>query len=156
MAFDCFLKIDGIEGPSTNIKHKGEIDVLSFSWGVSNSSSLVGGGGGAGKPKGSDFVVLKQNDMTSPELALLVCTGKQVDEVSLLVELTTSGKGGKGGEAFFKVTMKDCLISSFSVGGGSGAQPTEQVSFAYAQIRLEYSDGKKGSSQGLCDLVPEK
>ena len=32
-AFDYFLRIDGIPGESTDAKHKGEIDVLSFSWG---------------------------------------------------------------------------------------------------------------------------
>ncbi len=33
MAVDYFLEIDGVEGESTDAGHKGEIDVLSFSWG---------------------------------------------------------------------------------------------------------------------------
>ena len=34
-AFDYFLRLDGIPGESTDAKHKGEIDVLSWSWGES-------------------------------------------------------------------------------------------------------------------------
>ena len=50
MAFDAFLKIDGIEGESTDKTHPGEIEIQSFSWGVSNTASGgAGGGGGAGK-----------------------------------------------------------------------------------------------------------
>jgi type VI secretion system secreted protein Hcp len=50
MAVDMFLKVDGIEGESQDEKHAKEIDVLSWSWGMSQSgTSHMGGGGGGGK-----------------------------------------------------------------------------------------------------------
>jgi hypothetical protein len=56
MASDIFAKIGDIKGESADDKHKGEIEVLSFSWGVSNSASITGAGGGAGKATFHDIV----------------------------------------------------------------------------------------------------
>jgi type VI secretion system secreted protein Hcp len=56
MAVDMFLKLDGIPGESRDSKHKGEIEIESFSWGASNSGSAAhGSGGGAGKVAMQDF-----------------------------------------------------------------------------------------------------
>ena len=49
MASDIFAKIGDIKGESADSKHKGEIDILSFSWGVTNSGTIGGGGGGGGR-----------------------------------------------------------------------------------------------------------
>jgi type VI protein secretion system component Hcp len=50
MAVDMFIKIDSVDGETQDSKHKKEIDVLSWSWGMTNSGSAhVGGGAGAGK-----------------------------------------------------------------------------------------------------------
>jgi Type VI secretion system effector, Hcp len=40
-----FIKIDTIDGEAQDTKHKKEIDVLSWSWGMSNSGSAHVGGG---------------------------------------------------------------------------------------------------------------
>ena len=67
-ASDYFLKIDGIDGESTDDRHKGEIDIQSFSWGVSNSGSMSSGsGGGAGKASFQDIHFTRQLDKASPE-----------------------------------------------------------------------------------------
>ncbi len=44
---DFFIKIDGIDGESQDSMHKGEIEVLSFSWGETRTGAQ--GGGGVGK-----------------------------------------------------------------------------------------------------------
>jgi len=44
MAIDTHIKFDGVEGESTHTDHKGEIELLSWSWGVSNASMGSGGG----------------------------------------------------------------------------------------------------------------
>ena len=55
-AVDYFLKLDGIQGESKADKHSDEIDVLSFSWGETQSGTFaVGGGGGSGKVSMQDF-----------------------------------------------------------------------------------------------------
>ena len=50
MAFDSFLKLDGIKGESVDSKHKDELEILSFSFGANNTGGgRAGGGGGEGK-----------------------------------------------------------------------------------------------------------
>src|SRR5258708_13968717 len=84
--FDAFLKIDSIKGESADAKHKGEIDVLSFSWGATQSSvSATGGGGGAGKVHVQDFVITKKTDSSSPLLFLTCASGSHIKEVNFVV-----------------------------------------------------------------------
>ena len=62
MASDIFAKIGDIKGESADSKHKGEIDILSFSWGVTNSGTIGGGGGGgAGKATFHDLSFIAQH-----------------------------------------------------------------------------------------------
>ncbi|MGH3042713.1 MAG: Hcp family type VI secretion system effector, partial [Gaiellaceae bacterium] len=79
MAVDYFLKVDGIPGESADSKHKGEIDVLAFSWGVSQSGSPVpGGGGGAGKADFEDLLVVARTSKASPLLWEACASGKHI------------------------------------------------------------------------------
>jgi len=74
MASDIFAKIGDIKGESLDDKHKGEIEVLSYSWGVSNSGTIGGGGGGggAGKATFQDLSFTHGIDKASP-LLLKAC-----------------------------------------------------------------------------------
>ena len=68
---DYFLKVDGIAGESTDAKHKDEIDVLAFSWGVSQTGGASsGGGGGTGKAVFDDLLVVARTSKASPHLWL--------------------------------------------------------------------------------------
>src|SRR6185503_10736585 len=76
MAMDIFMKIAGLKGESVDKTHAGEIDVLAWSWGMSNSGSAhVGGGAGAGKVNVQDLSFTKYIDSSSPSFYLTVCTG---------------------------------------------------------------------------------
>ena len=44
MATDYFLKLDGIDGESAQKGHENQIDLLSWTWGESNSGSSSDGG----------------------------------------------------------------------------------------------------------------
>lgn len=153
MAFDAFLKIEGIEGESTDAKHKGEIEILSWSWGASNpSSSSQGGGGGAGKVNVQDFSFVHLYDKASPKLMESCCNGKHFQKV----ELTVRKSGGQPVE-YMKVTFTDILVSSFQVGGNASSDPLpmEQVSLNFAKIEVRYletnRDGKPGGqTTGSC------
>ncbi|MEP6506288.1 MAG: type VI secretion system tube protein Hcp, partial [Betaproteobacteria bacterium] len=71
MAMDMFIKIGDLKGESVDKKHAGEIDVLAWSWGISNSGSAhVGGGAGAGKANVQDLSFTKYIDKSSPDLML--------------------------------------------------------------------------------------
>lgn len=134
MAVDMFLKIDGIKGESTDTKHKDEIEIFSYSWGLTQSGGLAsGGGGGAGKVQFQDFHFTKNVDKTSPSLFLKCATGTHIKEAMLSVR-----KAGEGQKDFLIIKLNDVLVSSYQSGGSSGGDlPTDQVSINYAKI--EYS-----------------
>ena len=67
MASDIFAKIGDIKGESLDSKHKDEVEVLSWSWGVSQSGTTrPGGGAGAGKASFNDFNFTHRIDKASP------------------------------------------------------------------------------------------
>jgi type VI secretion system secreted protein Hcp len=136
MAVDIFLKVEGIEGESRDRDHKGEIEISSFSWGVTQTGSFGGGGGGgAGKASFQDIHFTSSVSKASPTLAKSCATGQHIKKATLVVR--KSG-GDVGGDEFYKVQMEDILVSSYQSGGASGdVLPTDQFSLNFAKI--EYS-----------------
>ena len=144
---DFFLKIEGIDGESTDDKHKGEIQLTSFSWGMSNPGSLssAGGGAGAGKSVAQDFHFASPSSKASPKLMMECASGKHIQSAVLSVV------SGRSRDAFYKITLTNVLISSFQTGGGEAANgndqvPQDQVSLNFAAISFEYrSQGPTGA-----------
>jgi type VI secretion system secreted protein Hcp len=135
-AVDYFLKIDGIQGESMDDKHKDEIDILSFSWGATQSGTFAaGGGGGAGKVSMQDFQFTMVYNKASPALMLACAQGDHIKNAIL-----TCRKAGKEQQEFLKITMSDCLVSSFQIGEAGGVVPTDQVSLNFAKIEQEYKE----------------
>jgi len=135
MAVDYFLKIKGIEGESHDDKHKGEIDIMSWSWGESQAGTFAaGGGGGAGKVSMQDFSFVMKVNKASPKLLLACATGEHIGEAIL-----TCRKAGKGQQDFLTMKFNDCLVSSFQTGGSSGSEfETDSISLNFAKIQYEY------------------
>lgn len=137
MAVDYFLKLDGIEGESQDSKHKGEIDIMSFSFGATNSGSLAtGGGGGAGRVQFSGFHFTKGTDKASPKLFLGCATGQHI-KTGVLVARKAGGDGQ--GFEFLKLTLSDILVSSFQSSGSGGDNPTESLSLNFTKIEFQYT-----------------
>lgn len=143
MAVDMFLKIDGIKGEAQDDKHKGEIDVLSWSWGASQSGTThTGSGGGSGKVAVNDVSVTKYIDRSSALLLQQCFTGKHIKEALLTVRKA----GGKPLE-YIKIKMQDAIISSVQVGGSGGEDRlTENVSINFAKVHFEYVPQKPDGS----------
>jgi type VI secretion system secreted protein Hcp len=143
--FDAFLKIEGIEGESADTKHKGEIDIHSFSWGASNAGTFAsGGGGGAGKVNMQDFHFTMNVNKASVKL-MLACAGGDHIKSSIL----TCRKAGKDQQEFFKVTFSDVLVSSFQTGGNGGATlPMDSISLNFAKAEWEYKEQKADGTLG--------
>jgi len=145
-ATDFFLKIDGIDGESTDDKHKGEIDLLSWSWGETQSGAHAGGGGGgAGKVSMQDFHFVMTVNKATPKLILACASGEHIKEATL-----TCRKAGGQQEEYLKYKFSDLLISSYQTGGsgGSGVVPTEQISFNYSKMEVEYKEQKADGTLG--------
>jgi type VI secretion system secreted protein Hcp len=135
MAIDAFLKIDGIPGESVDAKHKGEIDVLAFSWGVSQAGSAgSGGGGGAGKAVFDDLLVVAHTSKASPLLWQACASGKHVKSAVL-----TCRRPGKSAVEFLKITLTDVLVASYELDGSDDEPPLDQIALSYAKLATEYT-----------------
>src|SRR6516162_8986230 len=106
MPADIFLKLAGIDGESVDAKHKGEIDVLAWSWGLSEEPPQTGGGGGVGKVKGKDLSIQKLVDLASPLLLLASAEGKHISDGTLTAR--NESKGGVAQE-FLLFKMRNVL-----------------------------------------------
>lgn len=142
MTTDCHIKFDGVDGESTHKDHKGEIEVLSWNWGVSQpSGATAGGGSGKGKAVAQDFHFTHLFDKASPVLAKNCVAGKHFKDMKL-----TARKAGEGQKDFLVITLKEVFISSVQPGGSSGGEVVEQVSCSYKDVEFAYKpqDDKGG------------
>ncbi|HMV54155.1 MAG TPA: type VI secretion system tube protein Hcp [Rhodocyclaceae bacterium] len=145
-AVDYFLKLNGIEGESADSKHKAEIDVESWSFGVSQGGSFSsGGGGGAGKAVAQDFHFVMKISKATPKLLDACCTGKHIPDGTL-----TCRKAGGGQQEFLKIKFTDLLVSSIQDGGSGGSDviPMQQISLNFAKIQYDYAEQNKDGSLG--------
>jgi type VI secretion system secreted protein Hcp len=142
-AVDFFLKFDGIKGESADAKHKDEIDVESWSWGETHSGAARPGGARAGKVAMQDFHFVMRLNRASPGLMKACATGQHIKMATL-----SARKAGKDQQDYLTFKFHDVLVSSFQTGGSEHADvvPTEQVSFNFAKIEVEYKQQKPDGS----------
>ena len=126
---DYFLKLDGIQGESRDLKHKGEIELESFFWGETNAVIPTGGGGGAGKVQIEDLHVVMKMNKAAPLLFLACATGQHIKQAVL-----TGRKALKAQQEFFVIKLTDLLVSSYHSTAGTDSVPMDQVAFDFAQV----------------------
>jgi len=158
MAFDAFLKIDGVAGESTRKGFEKQMEIQSFSWGAANPATIGagGGGGGGGKVSVSTFNIMKKSDAASPLLFQACCQG---DHYATAI-VTLNKSGGKAPVDFIKYEFEKVYVESVQWSGASGGDdtPSESVSFAFGKVSVTYTpqnaDGAKGSpTVGAWDLT---
>jgi type VI secretion system secreted protein Hcp len=139
MSSDASIKFDGVDGES--VKPKGEIEVLSWNWGVSQPSGPAGGGSGKGKAIPGDFHFTHLYDKASPVLAKKCVSGTHFKDAKL-----TARKAGEGQQDFLVVTLKEVFITSVMPGGSTGGDILEQVTCSYKDVEFAYKpqDDKGG------------
>jgi type VI secretion system secreted protein Hcp len=148
MAFDAFLKIEGIPGESTDDKHKDWIEVLSYHHNMhQNPSGRVSSEGGAtsGRVNMGDLMIVKRLDIASPKLAEYCCTGQHIPSVKL--EICRAG-GDK--LKYMEYKLGQVIISSYSPGGtthGGDEVPLEEISFNFGKIEWTYQQQKRATGQ---------
>jgi type VI secretion system secreted protein Hcp len=150
MAMDMFLYFDtasGIKGETKDkvYKSKGGIDVLAWSWGLSNSGSAhMGAGQGAGKANFQDISFTKYVDLASTKLMTSCATGTHIKDAKLVVR-----KAGGSPLEYLLIELSDCLISSYTTGGSGGEDRlTENVSLNFAIVKIDYKTQKEDGTEG--------
>lgn len=146
MATDMFLKLEGMEGEAQDSEHKNEIDVLAWSWGMSQSGTThMGPGAGAGKVNIQDISLTKYIDSASHSLVQCCCQGKHFGEALLTVRKA----GGDKPLEYVVIKMTDVIVSSVSTGGSGGEDRlTENVSLNFAKVNFAYTPQKPDGSGG--------
>ena len=136
-AADMFLKIDGIEGESTDSAHQGWIEVESLNWGGPNRSRLsrmqtseprMGSSG--------SLVITKRTDKSSANLFQYSNSGEHIPEIWVSIA------GGQKEESYLVYVMTDAIVRSVSA-GGSGDVAMEEITLSYRNIQWSYDKGSK-------------
>jgi type VI secretion system secreted protein Hcp len=141
MASGIFAKIGNIKGESLDSKHKGEVELLSWSWGVAQSGTMAHGGG-EGKASFHDFNFTHHIDKASPVLLKACATGEHIKEATITVR-----KAGKGQQEFLIIKMNDVIITSVDLSGTGDAPATAaHVALQFAKVDLEYKPQKADGS----------
>ncbi len=143
MAVSIFARLGKIRGESRDAKHKDEIEVLSWSWGVSRTGTMAPAGrGGKGKANFQDFNFTHHIDKASPLLMKACATGERIKDATITVR-----KAGKGQQEYLIVTMTDVLVTSVSTSvTAEGDATVEGVTLAFAKVDLEYKPQKPDGS----------
>jgi type VI secretion system secreted protein Hcp len=142
MAVDMFLKIDGIDGESSDAKHKGEIEIESFSWGASSPTTAVPGGGAAGRVTMEDFSFTTPVTRASPML-FQACVERRRIKTALL----TLRRAGGQQHDFYKVTMSDVQISRWKQ-DSSDDLTRDHVSMNFGKVQIAYTGQRPDGTPG--------
>ena len=152
MAFDAFLKIEGIEGESSDKTHPGEIEIESFSWGVSNPTTIgsATSGAGAGKAVPGDFVVVMPFSAASPQIFKKCVTGDHY-QTAVMSMRKAGGSQRAAGQDFLKYNFGTVFTTKIEWGGSSDEGPEESITFVYGSLQVQYQPQKPDGTLG--DLV---
>ncbi len=150
-AFNCFLRVPGVPGESTDDRHKDWINFLSYSHGVAMSSAglVRAGGGEVGERSYHEaFTVVKLMDKASPTLSFFCASGAHIPEV--VIELCTAS-GDK--EKFMEYKLTNVIVTAvnqFTAGAMLTPRPIEEVSFSYGRLEWTYTliDPETGHPMG--------
>lgn len=144
---DIHIKVDGIKGESTQVSHRDEIEVESWSWAVTNPVPAGGGSGGrSGKPQFADLVFTHRADRASPELWKACALGRSLASAVL----TVSQSGGRAAQDYLTITLRDVRVTSVSLSDAAddSQRPAESVSLAYRKAEYHYRPQKADGSLG--------
>jgi len=142
MALDMFINMGAIKGESRDKTQgkAGDIDILAWSWGMSQSGTThSGGGGGAGKASFQDLSFTKYIDSSSNALM------NALAKVTMMVR-----KAGEGQQKYILMTMEEVLVTSISTGGSGGEDRlTENVTLNFGKVTFAYTpQDSKGTVAG--------
>jgi type VI secretion system secreted protein Hcp len=148
MAVNAYLVIDGRPGPSTS--KQDAIDILSFSFGATQTSVIGAGSSGAearsGRANVQDVTIMKVVDKVSPLLFDDCVTGNYLKKVDIIYDKPM----GDDQQDYYKIHMEDALITSIQH-SGSNENPMESISFAFSKVKVSYNPEEDGNLKGFID-----
>jgi type VI secretion system secreted protein Hcp len=143
---DAFLALDGIQGESQDSVHANQIDVLSWSWSLTNSGSAhFAKGMGQGKVQVGDIHIVKRVDSATPILMQACTTGTHIANGTLTVRKA----GGTSALEYFVIKLQNILISSIRTSSDpSSPVLMEDVSLNFGWFQVTYTPQEEQGSGG--------
>jgi len=147
--FDAFLKIEGIDGESTDDKHDKWIELLSFGHTLDQpGADRMSSGGGASRERVNHgpFGVRKQMDAATPKIMDHLCRGAHIKKIT--IELCRAG-GAK--ERYMEIVFESCMftsVNSHGDGTGESALPEEELAWTYGKITWTYTQQQLADGTG--------
>ena len=142
-----------IIGDATDERHKDAIEMLSWSHGFSQATSPTRASGGAGtveQASHQNFSFTKYTDCSTDDLLKQCWTGNQFTKA--IVHIYRSSGDNKATK-YLEITMEEVVIANFSVSGGAGDMPVENVSLDYGKVSYKYTPLKKDGTAGGAEPV---
>jgi type VI secretion system secreted protein Hcp len=152
MATNMYIKFEepAVTGGSTSAEHAGEIEIMSWSHGFSQPTSPVRSTAGSGtveQANHSNFTFTKYVDSATDDLLKQCWTGKQFKKATVTCYRSDGAVDNKPIE-YLKIEMEHVVVSNFSISGGAGDVPVENVSLDYGIVKYTYKPQKKGDGTG--------
>jgi type VI secretion system secreted protein Hcp len=152
---EAYIQVDGIKGSSIDPDHKDWIEVQSykhnFSQPINNAQAGTSGRRAQGRALWEEFIITKQQDSASPELAHLCAAGNHIKKVE--IKLMAAGASGKDKRNnYMKITMEDVYISKFESrldppkANGEGHRPVEDIHFNFGKIKWQFTPDRVGQA----------
>ena len=132
-----YLQVDGISGEVKDTGFENAIEILAYSWGASQSGSVVGPGSGVGKANLQDVSLTKFYDTSTPPLLLALFKGTHLPKATLTLVRTVNGAPDK----FLTIVLTELIVTSVSTGGSIGQAAdtlTENITLNFAKIKITY------------------
>lgn len=150
MPLSAYLNLPNVPGESRRVGHEDEIDILSIDWTMSQPSASGGGGRARARTISSPVTLGKRYDASSPYIALASATGRHFDEVVVSFRKDT----GDADLDFLKMTLRNVVISSYSMSGGQEASEIDEtLGLSFENVRLVYvtqsDDGSPGDEHDV-------
>jgi type VI secretion system secreted protein Hcp len=143
-----------IQGESTKVGNKDEIELLSWSWGLSNpSAGAFGSGASKGRVAFGDFSLMKYTDKATGPLRQACLKGSFIPGAILSTRRMGQETGTQSGKptmfVYFYVVFEGIIIASFSDSGSSGGGiPSESLSIRAQKVRVNYRQIVDGKPKG--------
>ena len=137
-AYEIHLDLVSIQGESTSSAHSNEIEISSFSWGVSNSPVNTGTGAiKGGKVSMTEITLTKFFDKASVQLLKAAATGQIFKTARITWSKST---GGKKPEDFITITLAGVLVSSVQQSSSRSGEGmgTESVTLCFDKVNVDY------------------
>jgi type VI secretion system secreted protein Hcp len=153
---DMFLKLKSpdVTGEATDVDHKGEIDVVSWSWGIQSPRDGATGKASA-KFKLNELLIVKRIDRSSPVLMQLAKYNKVVEVATL-----TLRKAGTGQLTFLTVELKNARVTAVNVQcensvTTASTEVVERVNLGFDHVSVTYTPQGSTGAKGGGDVTFE-